>query len=99
MFVTIIAVELSRVYQNTQSALKGCVNDRCLEAIAHAIVKTPNVNGKTSRTLRFLSMCAFRIIGIGMLIIIRSELRLKARLSIRWCSAVVHSVFDVGVCQ
>lgn len=83
MFVTIIAVDDSLVYQKTHSALKGCVNVRCFEAMAHDIVKTPSKNGNTRRILRFLSMRAFRIIGTGMLIIIKSELRLKARLSIR----------------
>ena len=71
------------MYQKTQSALNGCVKVKCFEAMAQAMVKMPSENGKTIKIFRFRSICAFKIIGIGMLIIIRSELRLKARLRIK----------------
>jgi hypothetical protein len=54
------------------------------------MVKTPIEKGRTRRSFLFKSICALSNRGSSMLMIRRSELRLKEKFTIRWCSAVVH---------
>ena len=99
MLLTIMAVLASRQYQYTHSELYGCLKLATLLNIAHTMVKIPKLNGKTRRSFRLNSRWVVRKRGKGIERMRTSLVKLKTRFMMRWCSAVVHCVLSVGVCQ
>jgi hypothetical protein len=59
------------------------VNDRCFDKIAQIIVNRPIENGSTRSSFRLRSIFAFSSRGSGMLMISRSELKLKEKFVIK----------------
>lgn len=83
MLVTIMAVEASLQYQNTQTELYGCSKLSTLLEIAQAMVKKPKLNGNASNTFFLRLRCARKISGKGIDMIIKSLDKLKDRFIIR----------------
>lgn len=83
IFETIIAVLASRQYQYTHSALYGWVKLSLLLRIAHSMVNSPKLNGKTRRILRLISKWALRKSGSGIDMMRRSLDKLNTKFVIR----------------